>query len=151
VGSTADNGVAGHFTTGSGGGRYGDARHRLGLKGHGFADHLKIVGYRSRIGDQGGDGFGGIHDAAAAESNDHIAALCTCQLSASGDARHIGFTVHRKTGHLQPGPNEICGQAVGAGRGGAGDQENMTGHGGGQIGHMVHRSRSEHNAAGGGK
>ena len=70
---TGEDGIAGDFAAGAGGGGDGDA----GCGGVGertaVADDFEVVQRVAGIGEQGGDRFGGIERAAAAEGDDEIA------------------------------------------------------------------------------
>ena len=79
------DGIAGHFGARAGGGRDGDKGHGRPGQRLAAADDLEVIQRLALVGQQRGDRFAGVDGAAAAETDDEIAALATGQLAAKPD------------------------------------------------------------------
>ena len=92
------HGVAGDFRAGAGRGGDGDAGGRVFRQRLALADDFKIVHEIAAVGEQGGDGFAGVDDAAPAQSHHKVAPLLPRLLGERGNLVGGGLALDAEGG-----------------------------------------------------
>ncbi len=143
--------IAGDLGAGAGGGGDGDDGEGLGLQGLAFADDFEVIEDGPAVGGEGGDGLGGVDDAAAADGDDGVAGFVT-HLGGAFAGQFEG----RLVGDMEGGDgNAAGGEKAADGFGGLGtvadDDEGAGAVAAGEVREVIQAARAEKDAVGGGE